>query len=429
MTTTMRAAGWAGVLAMLVVAALPACAQTVEHRVNGAPTGNVTFHFAARANVCGDGQNYLRSDYGSWYGSNYDMSRTLSCDAGPVRVLLVRDGRDLLRIQTFAGPLATDPNATDLGAVPAAEAASYLLGLAKSVDGRPGRDALLPAMLADSTLVTRDLLAIAKDAQRTREVRRSALSYLVRRRGDRGELSADEVSRALTTIARDESETRTVRDQAMGSLARVESGEGLTAMVAMTEDASDSWMARRAVELLANSGDPRARPYLRTAAERTELTEEARVAAIGGIAGEYATSKDGEFLRGLYVRLNSDRLREAALSGVANIGGADSRQWIMGIARDSSQDIRQRRRAVELSDRIGVTASDLSRMYDAVGNDEVRSSIIGELAQLGTGAASDKLIAIAKNDASVSNRRRAIQALGRFDDPKVREALREIVGR
>jgi HEAT repeat protein len=419
----------AAVIGMTAIAVLPACGQTVERRVNGAPAGSVQFHFAAREGVCGDGRTYVRADGDGWYGSFNDMVRSMPCEAGPIRVLLVRDGRDLVRVQTYAGPLASEPGATDLGAVPASDAATYLVGVASRVDGRPGRDALLPAMLADSATVTRDLLALAKDQQRSRDVRRSAVSWLVRRRGEKGGLSADELSRTLTTIARDESENRDVRSQAVSSLARLETAEGLAAIVAMTQDASDTWLARRSVEALSSTGDPRSRQYLRAAAERTELTEEGRVAAINGLAGEYSTSKDGEFLRSLYKKVNSDRLKDAVMNGVAQIGGGDSREWILGLARDANEPVRQRKRAIEFADRIGMTASDLSKLYDSIDDAEVRATIISELGQLGTHAASDKLISIAKGDPSVSNRRRAIQALGRFDDPKVREALKELVER
>jgi HEAT repeat protein len=414
--------------AIVVIAALPACAQTVERRVSGAPDGNVTFNFSSRPDVCGDGRYFLRADGDSWYGSFNDMTR-LSCERGPIRVLLVRDGKFLLRVQTFAGPLATEPNATDLGPMPAADAAAYLLKIASTSEGRPARDALLPAMIADSALVTRDLLALAKDGSRPREVRRSALSWLVRRRGERGGLSADEVSRTLGAMARDESENRDVRSQAVSSLSRTETAEGLTALVAMSQDQGDSWLASQAVKTLSSSGDPRARQHVRAAAERTELSEEARAAAIHGIAGEYATSKDAEFLRGLYRRVNSDRLRDAVMNGVATIGGGESREWLVSIARDANEPIRQRKRAIEHADRIGLTAADLARLYDGIDDSEIRATIIQELAQLGTRAAADKLIAIAKGDSSVSNRRRAVQALGRFDDPKVREALKELVER
>lgn len=415
-------------LALLTAVALPACAQTVERRVNAAPEGNVTFHFASRADVCGDGRTYLRTD-DTWMGSFNDAIRSMPCERGPVRVVLIRDGRDILRIETYAGTLAEEPGATDLGAMPAADAAAYLLGIAARVDGRPGRDAIMPAALADSALVTRDLLAIARNGDRSREVRRSALSWIVRRRGERGELSAEDVSRTLVSIARDETETRTVRDQAISSLARLESGSSLDALVAMTTGTSEAWLARRAIELIANSGDPRARAHLRTAAERTDLAEDARAAAISGLSGSYATSRDAEYLRGLYDKVATDRLRDAILSGVANIGGKASRDWILSVAKDPGEKLQQRRRAISMADRLGMTAGDLASLYDGMEEGDVRSSIIAALASNGTRVATDKLISIAKIDPLLANRKRAIQALGKFDDPKIKEALRDLVGK
>lgn len=414
-------------LALLVIAAGTASAQTLERRVAGAPDGNVTFYFASRADVCGDGRNYIRAD-DMWMGSFNNGVRATECQRGPIRVLLVRDGREVLRISAFAGPVAEEPGATNLGAVAAADAAAWLLGIAGRIDGRPGRDAIMPAALADSALVTRELLAIARNADRSRELRRSALSWVVRRRGERGELTADEVSRTLVTIARDETEVRTVRDQALSSLARLESQSSLDALVSMTTGTTEAWLARRAVEMMANSGDPRAHDHLRTAADRVDLTEEARVAAINGLAGSYATSRDAEYLRTLYTRVTSDRLRTAIMSGIATIGGKTSRDWIIGIARDNNAQITQRKRAVALADRLGLSATELSSMYDAIEDSEVRASLIAQLATNGTRVATDKLVLIAKNDPLISNRRRAIQALGKFDDPRVKEALRELVG-
>jgi HEAT repeat protein len=363
-----------------------------------------------------------------WMGSINDGVRSMECERGPIRVLLTRDGKEILKISTFAGPVSEEPGSTNLGTVPARDAAAWLLGIATRVDGRPGRDAIMPAALADSALVTRELLAIARNGDRSRELRRSALSWVVRRRGEVGELSADEVTRTLVTIARDENEVRTVRDQALSSLSRLESQSSLDALVAMTSPTTEAWLARRAVEMLASSGDPRAHDHLRTAAESSNLTEEARVAAISGLAGSYSTSKDGEYLRGLYPRVTSDRLKDAIMGGVAQIGGKANRDWIVAIARDPNAPIQSRKRAVALSERLGLSATELSSMYDAIDDGEVRASLIQQLAQNGTRVATDKLVAIAKSDPLVSNRRRAIQALGKFDDPRVKDALRELVG-
>ncbi len=57
-----------------------------------------------------------------------------------------------------------------------------------------------------------------------------------------------------------------------------------------------------------------------------------------------------------------------------------------------------------------------------------RATLIQQLVQNGMRVATDKLVSIAKSDPLVSNRRRAIQALAKFDDPRVKEALRELVG-
>src|SRR5688572_17142710 len=415
-------------LTLLVAVAGSSGAQTVERRVAVAPDGNVTFHFASRADVCGDGRTYIRAD-DMWMGSMNDGVRSMECQRGPIRVLLTRDGKEILRITTYGGPVAEEPGATNLGAVPAADAAAWLLGIAGRIDGRPGREAIMPAALADSALVTRELLAIARNTDRSRELRRSALSWVVRRRGERGELSSEEVSRTLVTIARDENETRTVRDQALSSLARLESASSLDALVSMTTGTTEAWLARRAVEVMASSGDPRAHDHLRTAAESSNLSEEARVAAITGLAGSYATSRDAEYLRGLYGRVTSDRLRDAIMSGVATIGGKASRDWVVSIARDPNAPIQSRKRAITLADRLGVSAADLSSLYDTIDDGEVRATLIQQLATNGTRIAQDKLITIARADPLISNRRRAIQALGKFDDPRVKEALRELIGK
>lgn len=414
-------------LVLLAVATSSLGAQTLERRIAGAPGGNVTFHFASRADVCGDGRTYIRAD-DMWMGSFNDGVRAMECQRGPIRVLLTRDGNEVVRISTYAGPVAEEPGATNLGAVPAAEAAAWLLGVAGRIDGRPGREAIMPAALADSALVTRELLAIARNTDRSRELRRSALSWVVRRRGERGELTADEVSRTLVTIARDENEVRTVRDQALSSLSRLESASSLDALVAMTTGTTEAWLAKRAVEMMASSGDPRARGHLRAAAERTDLTEEARVAAITGLAGSYATSRDGEYLRTLYGRVTSTRLQDAIMSGVATIGGRASRDWVVGIARNADAPIQQRKRAISLADRLGLSAADLGSLYDGIEDGEVRATLISQLAANGTRVAQDKLVSIARTDPVLSNRRRAIQALGRFDDPRVKEALKELVG-
>ncbi len=193
-----------------------AAAQAVERLVAGAGEGTVQFHFAAREGVCGNGRNFYRATelgFTSSY-SNYSsgMGGDDSCAKGPVRAVIVRAGREVVRIETYAGPLANEPDGgRDLGAVSARDAAAYLIGLASSLEGRPARDAMQPAMLADSAVVTPQLIALAKDPMHSRDVRSSAISWLARRRGEQGGVGATVVQRTLDAIVRDRNESETIR--------------------------------------------------------------------------------------------------------------------------------------------------------------------------------------------------------------------------
>ena len=57
----------------------------------------------------------------------------------------------------------------------------------------------------------------------------------------------------------------------------------------------------------------------------------------------------------------------------------------------------------------------------------MKDAIISTLSNNGTKAATDKLLAIAKTDQNYQMRRRAVNALGRSDDPRVKDALKDIV--
>ena len=333
----------------LLACAVPAASQTLERRVAAAGDNPVQFHFAARPGVCGDGRNFLHVDDDGWYGSYYsDGGRAQPCEAGPVRVVIVRAGRDVVKVETYAGPIVADPGAAqDLGAVPAREAVAYLLSVAASAEGRPARDALLPAILADSAVVTPALVQIAKDQGRGRDLRKSAISWLARRRAEPGGVGASGIAKALDQIVRDRTENESVRQQAMNTISRFDRGEGTPTLIGFAGE-SDHWIAKQAFQTLARSGDPRARQYVREAVKKTDLDEESRTEAIRGIGGEYSTAADLKLLRDLYPTLNSDRERDALISAVAQAGGSENATWLLAIAKSPTEPPQRRRHAVSL---------------------------------------------------------------------------------
>ena len=403
-------------------------AQNLAQRVASAPDGAVQFTYAARPGVCGNGRSYYSINGSMWFGSvNDNVMRSEPCQPGPVRVVLGRAGKEIVDVNVYVGPAQSSPGVADLGTVPAREAADYLVSIAAKADGRPGRDAITPAMLADSAVVTPQLLAIARDQSRARETRSSAINWLSRASDERGGVAPAQLAKALGDMARDENDNQQVRQSALRVLSRQENGEGIPALIEISRTTQDVWLGKQALSTLAQSGDPRARTYLRSAVQRDDLNDEMRVAAIRGIGHDYATSQDAEFLRGLYAKLPSEKTKEAVLSSLGEMGGTANAKWLMTIAANNDEPVRLRRRAVQLSERAGTSIADLAQLYDRVDDPQMKEAIISTLSNNGTKAATDKLLAIAKNDPNYSMRRRAVSALGRSEDPRVKDALKDIV--
>ena len=424
----------AGAAALGSLLAIPAAAQSLAARVSRSPDGPVQFSFAARPGVCGNGRSYISTGpntyIGSWNGSINDITQREPCAPGPVRVVLTRAGGEVVDVNTYVGPrAAAAPGAADLGTVPAREAADYLVSLAARLEGRPGHDAILPAMLADDADPGPALLRIARDKERPRETRRSALGWLGRQLDGADVAPARNVIAALVQIARDESDNQAVRQYAVAALARMDAGDGVPTLMDLARDRDDTWLAKQAVTALARSGDPRARQFLRGALQRADLPEDMRVVAIRGIGREYATSRDAELLRGLYPRLTGENEKESVLAAVGEIGGAENVRWLLAVARDEGEPVRMRRRALAAAERAGAATEELVRLYDATRDPQMRDALIALYARSGDKAATDKLLSIARTDEDRTMRRRAIARLSKSDDPRVKQLLQDIVER
>lgn len=339
---------------MAVVGCTIAGAQSnIERRIAAAGDGPVQFTFAAREGVCGNGRSFFRMEDEGWYQSSSssgsivgDGPRSDVCARGPVRVVLTRAGRELVKVETYAGPLAQDAEAgRDLGPFAAREAAQYLLQLAATTDGRPAREAITPAMLADSATVTAPLLAIVRDKARSRDVRRSALSWAARRRAESGNAGAATVVRALESMVRDREESESMRQQALSTLSSLNRGEGIPMLIGFAAD-GDEWVATQALRSLSRSGDPRARDFTREAVRRSTLPDDVRAEMIRGLGGDFAVASDYKLIRDLYPTLNADRDRDAVISTLANAGGRENADWLIGVAKSQTESVARRRRVI-----------------------------------------------------------------------------------
>jgi hypothetical protein len=404
--------------------------QALADRIASAPEGAVQFSFTGRAAVCGNGRGFIAIGSSTYVGSYsvQDGAVQQSCRPGPARVVLGRDGRTITSVETYVGGDSVLPGARDLGRVPARQAAEYLLGIAARSEGRPARDAILPAAIADSADTWQALLAIARDQNRPRESRTTALTWLGRSAAELAAAPPSQIAQALVSIARDESGPSTVRDQALSTLSRLPRGDGIPALTDMVRTSSDNWLGRQAMTTLSSSGDPRARQFLRQIAEQPGVAEEIRLSALRGLGRSYATGDDATFLRGLYARLNTPAAKESVLNSVADIGGRENVQWVLARAGDASEAVALRRKAIQAATRAEPPIADLLGLYDRANDRVLKEDLIGVYARRTERGALDKLLAIARDAAEDKTlRRAAISRLSKSDDPRVLAALRDII--
>jgi HEAT repeat protein len=431
MTTRARTTG-AAILIATTLPAARAAAQTLAAGVDAAPPGHVQFSFAARAGVCGDGRTYIQTAPGNFTGSiNTSIGERFiaeTCEPGPVRVLLDRADRQIIAIKTYVGPPTTFPATTDLGSVAPQQAADYLLDLAVRSEGRIGRDAIFPATLADGAVILDGLVAIARNQALPRETRRSALSH-VGRSSEQLQTIPTRIVETLVFVARDETDNLQVRKQSLAVLGRLEHGAGIPQLIQLSRQNSSVWLSREATSVLARSGDPRARGHLRTVVEQEGLNDEALAIAIRALGQHYATPQDAALLRSVYPRLRSDKSRDAVLAAVADVGGSENVKWLTQVAKDESETTARRRKALENASRAGAPIAELVSLYDSVSNQQMKDALVNLYGRSGEPAAIDKLISIARDETNVSVRRRAISRLSRSDDPRVKEALKELITR
>ncbi len=252
-----------GVAALVVAAGGAASAQTLARRVAAAPDGTVRLSFASRPGVCGNGRGTISThcvdgrcdDRTVSSGDVDDGSVLYGCEPGPVRLSLAVRGGHVTRLRAFVGgdwrPADAGAGVTDLGSVPAPEAARYLLNIATSTDGHVAEEAIFPATLADSVTIWPDLMGLARNDKAPEQARRSAVFWL-------GQAAGDAATRGLDSLATDAAVDRDVRESAVFALSQQPNNVGVSSLIKIARTNHDPELRRRAIFWLGQSDDPRA---------------------------------------------------------------------------------------------------------------------------------------------------------------------------
>lgn len=230
-------------------------AQSVASQVNRVREGEVRMTFALRPGVCGNGYNVRYTSTGNYSRSDTRSSRDveydIDCSTGPGRLVVVRRDGETTDLRFYVGGRwRASSTATDIGEVSARAASDYLIGLAESLDGKAGREAIFPATLVDSVTIWPMLMRIARSDSRPRSTRQQATFWL-------GHLAEEPATRGLTELVGDAAVDREVRESAIFALSQ-RRGEGVPALINVVRTSRDPELRKKALFWLAQTRDPRA---------------------------------------------------------------------------------------------------------------------------------------------------------------------------
>jgi hypothetical protein len=252
-----------GMLAIGVVA--PAHAQSLADRIAQAPAdATVVFEYEARPGVCGDGRNIINVGEDANYVDLDDGSRAVvgrngrytmrgrSCEFGPVRIEMERDGRSITTLHARVGRPDPIAGATDLGTVSPAAAAAFLLGtVARTAPGKAGEHAVFAATLGQGVDPWPEMLEIARDESVAQRVRKSAVFWV-------GQAAGERATEGLRGVVDDASTDVEVRESAVFALSQRPDDEAVPALIQIARTSPEPKIRKSAIFWLGQSEDPRA---------------------------------------------------------------------------------------------------------------------------------------------------------------------------
>lgn len=253
------------------------------------------------------------------------------------------------------------------------------------------------------------------------ELRRKAMFLVSQKRGP-------EVEDILLRAARNDPD-REVRSQAVFWLSQVRTERAVSALDSILMRATDRELQEKAIFALSQQRGERATEILKRFVERSDVSDELRANAIFWM-GQRHSPETQQYLRDLYPRLRSEELKEKVIFAFSQMRDEAAKRWLMDLALNADEPLEMRKKALFWAgqDR-SVPMADLARLYDTMGDREMKEQLIFAYSQRREAGAVDKLMAIAENEPDAELRKKAIFWLGQSKDPRAAEFLLRLINR
>jgi HEAT repeat protein len=416
-----------GVVTAVLAAAPHVGAQSIADRVTAVREGTVQMTYASRPDACGDGRDItalgkLFVVYPSVQGHGWSR---MDCTFGPAQAVVTRRGGEVTLVRLHVGALRRpDASVIDLGTVAAREAAEYFLGLASTASGRVASNAIMAAAFADSADIWQRLLALARDENRARDARSSALYWLAG-------VAPPEAATPLATLVHNGGESRQLREGVLMTLGQLREGAGVPTLIEMTRrDGDDRWLRERAIFWLGNAGDDRGRATLRTLAASDTVGNDLRGQAIFALGFLDHDGANGPFLRNLYAKLEDGHLKDKVIQAVAQLDEDDDQRWLVQRVLDPNERVELRKQALFWrGQKQSAPLGDLIALYPRLDSRELKEHYVFVISQRRESDAVDKLIDVARNDPDREIRAKATFWLGQSRDPRAAKYLEDRISK
>lgn len=267
---------------------------------------------------------------------------------------------------------------------------------------------------------------LARRDECTRELRRRAL-YVV------GRQAGPEAAAIILDVAKNDTDAN-LRAEAMRWLPRVAGDNAIPQLEELLRTSTDESAQRSVISALSSMDSDRARRAIRTIIERTDASENVRREAIVSVTrerdGRAANGEDLAYVRSLYPKFESARLKEAVVIAVGRVESVESQHFLMGIVRNQNETPSLRAAALQRLGRMeSVSVNDIAKLYDIADTRSLREQVLHGLSQRKEDVAVDKMIEIARKDTDPQIRRGAINLLARSSNKRAQDFIKEIFDR
>ena len=352
----------------LVARSGSAAAQQVGQRIAAVRDGKIRMTFATRPDVCGDGR-FIGVDtpkgflvYSFWnnghsIGNNGYSTETLEdvqpdCRHGPFLLVVVKVGGTVAEVRGAVGvSWRPGDGATDLGVVPAQEAASWLLDLVSTATGdRFLAEAFLAANAADSVRIADRLLSLARNRKLGVNVRAQALRWVSD--AARRESKAAAAEEALRSILQDQTDVLAVRARAVRELDQTPANDAF--LRSYYQKIGETRLKERVLRRLGESRTPENSAWIRGVALDPREQRQLRQRAIRVLGQELGRRDE---MQQIYGQLDDTELKSQALRVMLDAGDSASIATIRSIALSDKEPLEARDRAVRIFSEVGGDAS------------------------------------------------------------------------